>query len=111
MIVIELIKVCPFLQLADSEVPLFRTYCKKIDNRQYRQEAKDHTNNALMMLYAQVMDMPDGSVKTEFIEKVCFAEMLYLFYSTSLTNQMAGIYSIGTFVLNGLPNTIFFLSS
>ena len=32
-----------------------------------------------MMLYAQVMDMPDGSVKAEFIEKVWFAEVYGLF--------------------------------
>ena len=50
-----------------------KTYCVQIDGNEFRKEAQDHTNDALMQLYSQMMDMPDGPIKQEFMEKViCF---------------------------------------
>lgn len=52
-----------------AEVPMKKTFCQQIDSKEFRREAKDNTNEALMMLYTQMMEMPDGPVKNEFIKK------------------------------------------
>jgi len=52
-----------------DEVPMIKTFCHKIDSKEFAREAKDHTQDAIMLLYSQMMDMPDGPVKTEFLEK------------------------------------------
>ena len=47
-----------------------RTFCKQIDNRSHRISVQKSTTDALLQLYGDVMQMPDGPVKQNFLEKV-----------------------------------------
>ena len=45
-------------------------FCQQIDSKQFRSEAQGNTNEALLMLYQQFMEMPDGPQKRHFLESV-----------------------------------------
>ena len=47
-----------------------KTFCRQIDPKQFRKNTKNNTDDALMLLYAHMMDLPDGEKKREFMEKV-----------------------------------------
>ncbi|XP_047129273.1 rho GTPase-activating protein 19 isoform X1 [Hydra vulgaris] len=53
----------------DAEVPMEKTFCQQVDPKQFRKNAKSNTDDALMLLYAHMMDLPDGEKKREFMEK------------------------------------------
>ncbi|XP_066934963.1 rho GTPase-activating protein 19-like isoform X1 [Clytia hemisphaerica] len=53
----------------DVELPMSRAYCQQIDSRQFAKESKDNTHQELMMLYNQMMELPDGQLKNDFLEK------------------------------------------
>ena len=48
-----------------------KSYCQQIDSKQFAKESKDNTHQELMKLYSQMMDLPDGPLKSDFLEKVC----------------------------------------
>ena len=54
----------------DEEVPMSHTFCQQMDNKKHRQMVQDTTSDALVNLYNQMMDMPDGPVKQKFLERV-----------------------------------------
>ena len=60
----------PFIQDSSCEVPMKIAFCQQIDSKQFRSEAQGNTNEALLMLYQQFMEMPDGPQKRHFLESV-----------------------------------------
>ena len=49
---------------------MMKTYCQRINTNEYRKDAQKNTNDAIMMLYTQILEMEDGTKKNEFLAKV-----------------------------------------
>lgn len=49
---------------------MHHTFCRQIDNKSHKATVQKATTDALIQLYNDVIDMPDGAVKRKFLEKV-----------------------------------------
>lgn len=52
-----------------EELPVTHTFCQQMDQTAHKQTVKQTTSEALVQLYNHVIDLPDGPIKQEFLQR------------------------------------------